>query len=29
VACIMATESYWSGRRMLFDAATQTIKPMA
>lgn len=29
VACIMATEAYWSGRRMLFDAATQTINPMS
>lgn len=28
IACIMATESYWTGRRLAFDAKAQTIKPV-
>jgi hypothetical protein len=27
VACIMSTEAYWSGRRMVFDPEAQEIRP--
>jgi predicted dehydrogenase len=29
VACIMATEAYWSGRKMYWDAASETISDIA
>ena len=27
VACIMSTDAYWSGRRMVFDPEAQEIRP--
>ncbi len=29
VACMMATQSYWSGRKVYWDAASETIRDHA